>query len=304
MALPLPTLTFAQGAYVSTGSLTPTTQQVIDAISTAIASATYWEEVSKTANYIEISPKSGSAVTDIKILIAGAPGTSADLVPDTSVAGIWCGIAPDGGTLGTWNTATPYSGARWAGYWSCAPDALIESVYILESDETIYIGFRDDSLDNMYGVYLGALWEGLDAGSTEADDRIYGMITGGNTPIHDAFWGNTGEMFTHNTANKAPHTGLFRPSVPATWDTAERVMGGTIVAGTTMITLGGTLVNLPVHHQVEDSPQYFVGRLRQVYLTKDSTNRTVLADGVPATQGYVVSGDNITAVDAALFGNA
>ncbi len=303
MALPLPKLTWAQGDYVLTGSQTPSTQQVVDAIDTALSSATYWEKVSKTSDYIEISPKSGSAIADFKAIISGAPGTSADLSPDTSVNGIWCGIAPDGGTLGTWNTATPYGASRWSMYWACAPNALIESVYILESDESIYIGFRDDSNDNLYGVFIGALWEGLDAACVEGDDRIYGMITSGNTQIINDYLNNGNEFFSHSPSNKAPHAGLFRPNNTSSWATAERQGRSLIDTKGHLTTISGTLINLPIYHQVEASPQFFVGRLRQVYVTKQGTNRTVLADGVPATKGYLVTGDNVTAYDAVLFAN-
>lgn len=303
MALPNPTLTFTQTAYSTTGSTTPSAQQVIDAIDLVLGNCTFWEKITKTANYIEIGPAGANPLTNFKALIADDPGAGV-LAPDTDVAGIWAGIAPDGGTLGTYNTATPYGGARFSKYWICAKTAVVETVYAIESEETLMIVFRDDSSDDFYAIYFGALWEAPDATSAEADDRIYGMVTSGHTLVPDTWLNTDAELFGHSTGNKSPHVGCFRPTAPTIFDVCHRYPTTlNLNVNNTFTSLGGTLCSIPMFHQVESSPQYFVGQMRQVYATAEHINRVAYTEAAVA-QGIIFAPDTTTVRDAILFGNS
>lgn len=304
MALPNPTLTWTQGAYVSTGSTAPSTQQVIDAIDTALVSDPNWTTISKTTDYLEIGPVAESPINSFKALICASPSTGA-LAPDTSTTDIFIGIAPDGGVLGTYNSATPYGANRFSKYWCCAKTGVVESVYVVSTAETLMIVFRDDSNDNIYMAYIGAILEGTDAGSVEGDDRIYGMAVSGNTEILHTFWGSANEIFAHGTANKQSHFGIFRPTAPATFEPVQRVCTtATIDADVTLSSLGDYKVAIPHWYQHDSSPTYLAGRLRQIYMYSDDTNRQVKADQAAATKGYIFGAVSSGTADAALLGNA
>lgn len=304
MALPLPILSWVQGNMVATGSTTPSTQQVIDAIDTALGAATYWERKSKTADYIEIGPKSGSAIQNFKAIIGGDPGAPAVLSPDTSSVDIWVGIAPDGGTLGTWNSATPYGGNRFSKYWKCCDDAVAESVYIVESDEVIAIFFKDDSVSNKYfGVILGAILEGTDQGSVEADDRIYGMMVSGTNSIDLNFLNNQIQFLGHQNTNGQDHIGIFKPTNPTEWSDLDRSSTTfNIDTGSSRVSLGGSYVSLPIFYHHDGATDYFAGMLRQIRAGGMLSNRQKINDDNSVLQATVFSAtDNPSTNDSILF---
>lgn len=304
MALPLPTLTWTQGAGISTGYLAPTEQQVIDAVDTALASATYWEKKSEAAGYIEIGPKAGSAIPNFKAIICGAPGAAAVLAPDTDGAALWVGIAPSGGTLGTWNSATPYGASRWSKYWKCCTTAVCESLYLLETNESLMIVFRDNSLDNFYACLIGAVFTPPDAGSAESDDRVYGMITSGTTAIAPTFWNSQTSFLGHSALNNQSHMGIFRPDLPTSFETIIR-FNKTVQVDTsyTPESLGGSLLNTPVFLSKTAAPYFMVGKLRQMYITKQYTDRTAIYNSGSVLQGYAFSPAGTGTANAVFLSN-
>ena len=300
--MPLPILTWSQTAYTTTGFVTPTDAQVIQAINTATATLTSWRKISvdsATWTYIELGGPIGSPTENFRILIGGAPGASAVLAPDTTANAIWVGIAPDGGTLGTWNSATPYSAARWTKYWKCCTTAVAESLYFVESNECLALIFRDDSLDNFYGFITGAIIN-PGVGDAEASGNVYGIVTTGATTMSATFWTSLAAFPSHGASNSNPHAGVFRPTQPATFEAMFRIGTFTLDTTASLTFNSGLETALPTFYCSAQTPRYFVGSLRQILMSIDRSTRTSLP-GVGITLSSTTSP---TTSDSMLFSNA
>ena len=306
----LPTLTQVLGGVTSTGSVTPTDQEVLDALSTALAAATYWEEKSSGTGYVEFGPKSGSAISSFRGLLVGNDSAPTNrLAPDTATngTGCWIGIAPDGGTFsGTWDSSNPYTSARWSGYWQVGKQGVTENLWLIESDETLAIVFRDDSTDSLWTCIVGAIIEAPDTGSGDngSDERVYGMITGGWYPNSITFHTATNGLLDHTEPNNRGHMGIFTPAVGGGFIKINRFYGNTTSSTTRLnVSYASTLVNLPMFYITSASPYFHVGKLRQIYFTQEYIDRTTVVDSGAATKGYILGSHPSTAYDAILFGN-
>lgn len=300
----LPSLSWKQSAFFSTGSTSPTNQQVVDCIDTIMSSSTYWETKSKSTDYIEVGPKAGSAIPNFRAIISGDPGASAVQSPDTSAAGIWVGIAPNGGTLGTWNSATPYGANRFSKYWKACANAVTETIYIVESSEVLAVVFKDDSVANKYFCTIfGAILTPPDAGSAEQDGRIYGIITSGSSNIITEFLNNDSEFTGHTNANGGDHIGIFNPISTSIWETIERATSTFLVDnGSSRVSLGGSYVTFPIFYHCDSGTDYFAGMLRQIRVGGMLSNRQILQDGQGGQKGVVFSPtDNPSSNDSIVF---
>lgn len=301
----LPTLTWVQGAKFSTGSATPTQQQVIDAIDAALAAATYWEKKTEGSNYIEIGPKSGSAIANFRAIVSNNP-TTGYASPDTTATGVWFGINPSGGTLSSYTSATPYGGGvRFSGYWRCEADAITENVYLIESDEILAIVFMDDSAEVFHICCFGALFVPADGDTigAESNGRIYGMFTSGSTAIASGFWGTTTGLMRHGTSATQAHVGCFQPDSPSTWHSIDcHLTTGDL---TTVTSRGGYKRLLPLYYTRTSSPTYEVGRLRQIYAFEDTYIRNTISNAAMTVIGYTVA-DAVSpsTADSIIFANA
>jgi len=287
MALPNPTLTWALSSLqVIAGGGAPTNQQVLDALSTLLGSATYWEVKSSGSVYLEIGPKAGSAISSFRALVCDNPtagyGTNA-----VSAAGIWVGFAPDGGTYADYKTATPWGAVRFSKYWVGAQNGVGDEMWIVESDEQLWVYIRD--LTSYWGFGIGAIYEGADASSVEANDRIYGMATSGSFAISVDFLSSNSEYLGHHITNNRCHIGFMKPGVDAFY-VCERVQTTLIIDGSaSMVSKGGSLISAPIHYRIDSYGGHYVGRLRQIRFTNQFSTRTTITDSVPTTQGYIFS---------------
>lgn len=300
--MPLPILTWSQTAYTSTGFTAPTEAQVIQAINTATSTLTLWRKISVDSTnwtYIELGGKVGSPVENFRILIGGAPGAGAVLSPDASANAVWVGIAPDGGTLGTWNSATPYGANRFSKYWRCCATAVAESLYFLESDEAFGLFFRDDSTDNYYGFITGAIFN-PGSGDSEASGRVYGLITSSSTAISASFWSSTTAFLNFSASNGLSHVGVFRPSQPATFENVFRSSIPVMDATASCTFNSGLETAFPVFYHSYQSPRYFVGALRQMLISKDRSTR----ESLPGVGLVFSSSSSPSTSDTILFSNA
>jgi len=296
----LPTLTWSQTAYASTGYLAPTDAQVINAlIANAGALLTRWRVISSVAStYIEFGGPIGSAEENARILVGVNP-TAGYCSPDASGNAIWAGYAPEGGTgtLGTWNSATPYgAGVRFTGYWKAAGTASRESFYFIESEETLAIVFRDDSADGYSFYKAGAIFDPLTF-PTEADGRIRGVFTSGNTNISTTFHAYPDPFTGYGNSNGNPHIGIFRPTVPTIFDAVKPHSRFDIDTNATLVGLDFDEALLSRTYYSNQTPRYFVGILRQIYISRDRSNRTV------TNEGFVFSPSS-SGADTILFGNS
>lgn len=296
----LPVLTWTQTASQSTGYLAPTDAQVINAI-IANASGMFasWRVMSSLADtYIELGGPIGSPYESARIIICVNPGAGTTLAPDAQQNAIWIGLAPDGGTLGTWNTATPYGAARWMGYTMCAETAKMESFNFKESEEALAIFFRDDSFDNMYGAILGAIFDPLDF-DAEADGRLNGIITGSKRIISETFWNSSSEFMSHSISGNYAHVYYFNPVSPTQRLTAKTASGLANVGTSTFKSANGKEVKVTPVYQRTSSPFECIGTLRQIYMISDRLDREVITG-----EGVVFATDSVSPRDAILFGNS
>ncbi len=276
----LPTLTWGQTDYTMTGFTAPTDAQVIAAVNTAAANLTKWTKTASTADYVELQSPSVDGHKQ-KIIISVNPADNSYCLGDSQSTGIWMGLAPDAGTLGTWNSATPYGSDRWTKYVKCCETAKAESLYFVETDESLGIFFRDDSADDNWGFIAGAV---IDPGANqaEADGRIYGIFTSGKRVISDTWWNQaTGEFLGTNGSTNYSHAYAFRPALPTTLDALARLNTTASNTNLTSFQDGNGKENvLPVFWASNQNPWYFLGSMRQMYYGKESATRAVLSNGI------------------------
>jgi len=287
MALPNPTLTWVQSSLQAiAGGSSPTNQQVLDALSTLLGSSTYWEVKSSGSVYLEIGPKAGSAISSFKALVCDNPtagyGTNA-----ASAAGIWVGFAPDGGTYANYKTATPWGAARFSKYWMGIHSSNGDEMWIVESDEQLWVYVRDGT--SYWGFGIGALFEGADASSIESDDRIYGMIVNGSDVMASSFLNTPSDYLGHDTSNNCEHVGFMKPGENLFYS-LEKIQTALLTdSSASMVSKGGSLISVPLHYRTDSDGGYYVGRLRQIRATCEFSNRTTITDNVPTVQGYIFS---------------
>lgn len=303
----LPTLSHSQTAYTLTGYTAPTDAQVIQALNTASATLTKWRVISVDTgswNYIELAPPVSSPLASMRVLITVNPGNNTYCqTPDTAANAIWIGLAPDGGTLGTWNSTNPYSSARWTKYWRCCANAVAESLYFIESAEDLMIVFRDDSADTFYGVLVGAIIEAGVGSFETSSQRVFGIVTGGSTSISGTFHASNSTFLNHSGSAGGAHTGFFKPTAPTTFDISFSTFNNpTISSGGSVFTyLNNKEIALPIYTVYGGgSPRYLLGYLRQKYYTQDRTQRTVIT-GVGIV--FAGNGSSTASQDSLLFSN-
>lgn len=300
--MPLPTLTWNQTAYTSTGYTAPTDAQVIQAINTATSTLLHWRKISVDStswNWIELGGPTGSPLENARIVFAVAPGASAVLTPDTTTNAIWVGYAPDGGTFGTWNSATVYGAARWTKYWKCCTTAIAESLYFVESNEVLGLFFRDDSADTFFGAIAGAIFNPGSGDVESGTSRVNGMMVSGTTAISTTYWGSLTAFSSHSTSNGLSHCGVFRPTQPTTFEAAQRFFTNTLSSTESLTFNSGLETALPVFYTTNQTPRYFIGQLRQMLASTDRGARTALP-GIGLCFSSTTSGSS----DTILFSNA
>lgn len=293
------TLTYTQGSSYATPSTTPTDQQGVDTVNTAISAATHWRGVSSGAGYLLIGGKVGGPMENFRALITINP-TAGYMSPDTTGSAIYVMIAPPSAvtraapTLGTYNSSTPFGSDRVIGYWRCCATGVAESVWIEETADTLDIYFKDDSTGAVYGCGFGAIITSpadQTGNCVEVDGKIYGLYTSGSTNIFTAFWASSSQFLTHNGSAGQAHFAIFKPSSPTTVQTVTRCMP--TIDTTTTVDLNGKLNHLPIYIYNASAPAYLIGKLRQRGAVQDYACRTVLTDSNTSTvKAYCVSQSN------------
>jgi hypothetical protein len=289
MALPNPTLTWNMSSLQAiAGGGAPSNQQVLDALSTLLGSSTYWEVKTSGSVYLVIGPKSGSAIPNFKAIVCDNP-TVAYGVHASTAAGIWVGIAPDGGTYTNYKDATPFGESdRFSNYWMAYGNGVGDDMWIYESDEQLWVYIRD--VTSYWGFGIGAIFEGADADSVETNDRLYGMMVKGSIAISEDFAQSGTDWTGYTNSTNLSHVGFFKRGVNS-FLSVERVQTTNIMdISASMVSAGGTLIGVPLHYRTDSDGGYYVGSLRQIKLTSNFSNRTTISDGVPSTQGYIFSG--------------
>lgn len=329
MALPI--LTWNQGSKIllpereSTLLGDPDPNNIIVAISSAISTSQFWRVDSSDSEYVELVPKNG-ALSDaekgmdngMRIIIqssSSAPSPGSMKSPDTGLSGgIHVGIAPDGGVfdaIGGWDQSNPFGSKRWSKYWVVADSSVIESLYFVESQEILAMFLVDESnLESesnaghgrFWGFIAGAMFEPPDDASGESDGRIYGLATNGTADSGITFkmWDGTVTSFLMSRstseiiADKYPHVGVFRPDSPTTFDFVTRLTSSMVyVDDIRFESYGETMVYIPVYYRSQGlTPNYYVGKLRQMGAGPLEWNRTIILDGSGEEQAIIFAPNN------------
>lgn len=301
--MPLPTLTYHMSTVVSTGYLAPTDAQVLAAINSLItAQSTYWEIKSSGVNYLEIGPKTGcfTAKPNFRAIVCDNPTTGYGSYA-VSASGIWIGFAPEGGTLGSYQSATPYGANRFSLYWIGLKTAVVESLWFYETDETLCIVGYDDSAAATYCFEFGAMFDGNGL-RTESDGRIYGMTATGTTAISTDFVASNSYLYGYSASNNQPHTGCFRPYSPTVFDGVNRLETPTLSATSVTWDIDGNQLCGIMNYSTRAVPYYCIGKLRQKYFYKDMRARQTIST-VAGVVGYTLSAQTAADYDAMLFAN-
>lgn len=232
----LPPLNWRLGASPARPTTTSATN-VIARLKTQIQGLNYWQlvESPNTGTLSLVLKPIGaptnnssqfSSASNMNVVIASnVTGSAAYRTPDTNTSNgqfrLQFGLTPNiteggSGSFRGRNADRPFKTAtgnpRWSGYWHCANTGSISASFILESLESIFIGFKDNTSNSgTMGILIGVLAETFDSASGESWRR-YGMATTGISSMATNFWASTAFFFGSFNQDGNPHMGVFAVS--------------------------------------------------------------------------------------------
>ena len=321
MALPTQNWRMLQPVYVgATGStVTGGIAGILDAIYTMGTATTYADGTART-------PGSGSAWTwnrDQTTFVPGVttacyatpPTTTAInqqiiIAGSTSVAGavwkqlydaraanqIYAGTAKNSGAYTSWNNATtPFTAGDFTGFVTgmgtsnfAATNTYI--VYMLESQEAVVVWLQ--SLNNVNlncGVFvMGAYCDPLSANAlnAESDGRLYGITTSGFQGRLASNWlslTNQQTFFWNEATAQYSHSVVFTPGAGTVLPATRFV---SVSPTTDFVSRNGDLPQIPLQLV---SGNNFIGQLRQMFITRDSSSMVAWESG-GVVRGYLLGG--------------
>jgi len=243
------------------------------------STATGWTwtrvQVGGTTEALYATPPGGSLAQ--RVIIAGrsaAPAPSPTMIgPDTFLAsGLLISHQLSAGAFTTWNSATPFTNARFMGYTRVMGASAVTAFATLaccvyETQETIIV----EILTGGTGVQLalaGALYdpETTAAATAETDGRRYGVVVCGGALVSN-FLGSAGNgsLWVHGTGTGAAHGYVWRPGVNVV-DTVARQWTSTGAQTIGNYTdLAGQFPGMPLYIPASSG---WVGRIREMYLAR------------------------------------
>ena len=307
--MPAPTVTWTRHSLVTTNGTSPS--DIIAATKTAINACTHWETKGDSTEYVTFGPKGASPITNFRGILVGkdggAPGSGGIKSPHNATNDVmYVGTAPDGlGTFsGTWDADDPTGGQRWSKYWKCSQVNVTDSVTVIESEEMLCVFFYDTSLDNYACFWVGCLLEPVHDDEGENSGRLYAMFTSGGNAVSNTFWnGQNDFMGFAGSGATTPCGGVWRTDQNG-FSRVARVNTTTSVddANTGYLTTwNGRRVNLPVVYRLNAAPHHFVGVLRQMKITQDVPDETVLQDAGSNDRALVWGSKRASAQDCLAF---
>ena len=314
-ALPLVTLTSGTIGAVMKGIYDAFTSSVyIDGsprVTGSVSAWTFAQELSgSTVEAVWGIAPTGSL--NQRVVLAGSSRTGLTpflASPDTvyAPATLYTSVAKNASTYTTWNGAEPFSSGSFFGYWKTwvTSSGTPQIIRCLESQEAIAVFIQNTTANVVYGSIAGAI---LDPESTdiiidsETDNRLYGIVT---TGINAAMTINhtdgpaTSNMFTHGTSTGANHMGIFTPNTGSIKTTGKNIALGTVTIEE-LTSRSGRLVKMPIITKFTASPLNFAGRLREVWIFRDSIIGNTVTNGA-TVNGYIVGNNTTSIADCVLF---
>lgn len=270
-----------------------------------------WSRIQPTAGTTEaIWAKPPGGTMDQRVIIAGrsaAPTPAATMLsPDTfPSSGLIIGHQLSAGAFTTWNSATPFTNARFTGYTRMGPSTATLTapiqVSIIESQDTIEFELISASGASIYGCGAGGLCdpETSDAADAETDGIRYGVWTVGASVMATTMLANnsTGTVFNHSTSAGNNHFYLWRPGLNAV-DTVRRMANYTFTPTVQEFTTNsGKYPGVPLYGGGSLS---WGGRIREVHMIRPLLNGQVITSG-GTIKGYAWSNNIATSNDTILF---
>jgi hypothetical protein len=207
------------------------------------------------------------------------------------------------GAFTTWNSATPFTNARFMGYTRAmtTPTAFSSAAAcIYETQETIIVEILTSGTGVQFAL-AGAIYdpETTAAAAAETDGRRYGVVVCGGALVAN-FLGSAanGTMWVHNgTANNA-HGYIWRPSVNIV-DTVARnwtTTGAQTIAQ--MTDLAGQFPGQPLFIPASSG---WAGRVREMFWARPMLYHTRVESSPGVISAYAMASSVSSASGDALF---
>lgn len=311
MASTLPNLTWARTGINSTVSST-NIANIITAVNTCVT-ATNWVIHASAADYILFGPPAGSAIANMRILIAGdSSGPNAaqmDGNHTTAANVVYMGLAPESGKTSltnVWNGASnPFDTDRWTGYTKVTGVVTtdpVDNIYAIYSDEIFCMNFYEASTDDMRGFIAGALIEPPDDIDGEGTPgRIYGYAASG-TALHSNTFLTASGQFLGSETGQNTQARIFRPDSSTNLAFIDKVTM-TTPASPRLKTVNDSTFFLPVIVYRQASPNNMYGAYRQIGAWQDASDGVIIQDSLSNDQGYVLGSQRTNSTDAIVFYN-
>ena len=316
-ALPLVTLTSSTIDAVIQGIYNAFTSSVyIDGSTRVTGSASAWTFAQQLSSSTIVAawgiPPTGSL--NQRVILAGS--SIAGLVPQLAAPDItyaantlYTSVAKNAGSFVGWDGGAPFGvgvGSSFFGYWKtwATSTGTPQIIRCLESQEAIAVFIQNTTANAVYGSIAGAI---LDPESTdvaidsETDNRLYGIVTTGTSimAITNVDASTTTNMFAHGGASGNNHMGIFTPATGSIKTVAKNTALGTISIEE-LTSRSGRLIKMPITVKFTASPFNFAGRLREIWMFRDSIIGNTVTNG-STVNGYIIGNNTISNADCVLF---
>lgn len=280
---------------------------------------------SSPTKWVEIKPRSGSAIPDCRVLFAVGESYHTDnLMPSlytyaTSGGDIMLHVAmaPDAGTTGPDDDDLTSSGPAYSSRWTKLgsfmryDNALQDRVFAISSDEITALWFFQEGSDTNWRLAMAGAMLEAHPDDAEADERIWGLQRSGYSTVWNGNWllrvgTNDESMFHSQFGNSSGQFCYFDPSSPSTVQfgncTPFMGGGGDFVLGE-FTSKSGKIRPRPwvVYETTGDT---LLGQSRQMYMWEWEKCRTrVLKDSDGSTLGYIWSPYLRERIESMIFSN-
>lgn len=308
--------TYADGTTRTPGSFaSPGTASLPASLGTG--SAWTWNYDNTTFNAVPPAPqpKTGlyayaptTTAINQAVVLGGATavtGAAWKQLYDNRVANVlYGGIAKNSATYTSWNNGTtPFTSGDFTGF-ACVTPTLSNAgayvVYMLECEESVLIVVASSSGAVLSHFLAGAFVDPLstNTNNAETDGRLYGVSVNGFAVGQPVGWlsgaATAGSFLTNATTTSDAHSVTFTPGAGTVVAT---VRFGSYTPSTALTSRNGDLPQIPF--QMATATQY-IGQLRQISITRDSTALTAWESG-GVVKGYLLSAATTSANDAVLL---
>lgn len=239
-----------------------------------------------------------------RVILAGSPTTRTPVMasPDGFTANIIdVSVAKNAGAFTSYSSSAPFTSGQFFGYWHwCSLNSGLfddtKLYQIFESKDCFGISVLQSDGTTCTPFIAGAI---LDPDSTnsldaETDGKLYGIITGGSSVANtiDFTVFTTTHFTNHSTLSTGrSHAGIFLPNTGSIAATSR--VNGALTTNLPYTTRNGKIVREPIHYQLNTSPYSYVGRLREVYISKSSLYGNVLYESGSQTGAFIACSQNV-----------